>query len=69
MDDMATQPTFTLVSDRTPRTPFKMAVRLDGKVAGHILSEKTDSYFYQPNGSRVRGETFDTFDACAESLS
>lgn len=66
---MATQPTFTLVTDRTPRTPFKMAVRLDGALVGHILSRETDAYFYQPKGSRDHGDTFDTLEACMESLS
>lgn len=63
-----TQLTYTMVSDRTPRTPFKMTVRCDGAVVGHILSKERDSYFYKPKGSHVLGDTFDTLEACMESL-
>lgn len=62
------QLTYVLVSDRTPRTPFKMAVRLDGKVVGHVLSRARDQYFYQPKGRTAPGVTFDTLEAVQESL-
>jgi len=61
--------TYKLVSDRTPRTPFKMAVALDRKTVGHIFSNKPDVYMYVPKGSRsCAGEIFDTLDASMESL-
>jgi len=60
---------YKLVSDRTPRTPFKMAVVLERKTVGHIFSNKADTYLYVPKGSKsCAGEIFDTLEACMESL-
>lgn len=47
--------------------PFKITVKLDGKVVGHIRRDTERRYFYKPLGG-LGGESFDTVEQVKASL-
>lgn len=47
--------------------PFRVTVKLDGKVVGHILRPHRDEYRYKPLGAKW-GDAFDTLEAVQASL-
>lgn len=50
--------------------PFKITVKLSGKVVGHIKkSDVQPGYFYQPKGAKfITGGTFPTVEAVKRSI-
>lgn len=47
--------------------PFKVKVKLDGKLVGWIFRPECDQYYYKPKGG-LCGEMFDTLEGVQESL-
>lgn len=48
-------------------SPFKITVKLEGKVVGHIKRDTEGRYFYKPK-SGLGGISFDTVDEVKASL-
>ncbi len=48
--------------------PFCITVKLDGRVAGSIKRDADGFYYYEPRGSKIKGETFSTIEAMKRSI-
>ena len=46
----------------------RIAVYVDGRLAGHIKGTFDNRFAYTPKGSRIAGESFKTVDAVKASL-
>lgn len=46
----------------------KLAVRLDGRIVGHIKKNPGTGWYYQPKGSRSKGEVLPTVQDVKRSL-
>ncbi len=51
-----------------PSSARYIAVYLDGRISGWIKRSRVGKFYYQPKGSILRGESFDTLAEVKQSI-